>query len=85
MRKAIFGLALIGAVIAGTAAQAGDQPALSADDHAMIQPVYWGGGDCGPRCREHRWREHERWEAHRRWERHRWEERHYGYYAYPRY
>jgi hypothetical protein len=104
MRKAIFGLALFGAVIVGTSVQADGLRRPDADslpggqadslrvgqadslqgERAMLLPVYWGD-DCGPRCREYRWREHERWEAHRRWERHRWEERHYGYDAYPQY
>ena len=90
MRKAIVGLALLGAVTMGTSVQAGSlrgseagQPDTS--DRGMVLPVYWGGDDCGPRCQEHRWREHERWAAHRRWEQHRWEERHYGYYAHPQY
>ncbi len=82
MRNAILGLLLLGAATTGTAAQAGGV----ANRGAAIQPIYWSGDYCGPRCQEHQWRRHERWEARRQWQhRQRWEERRYGYYAYPRY
>lgn len=76
MRNTLFGLVVFGALAAGTAAHA--QPRL--DGQALIQPVYWNGDYCGPRCQEHRWHERERWEARREWRHHRqWEERRYGY------
>jgi hypothetical protein len=82
MRNVMLGLAFLGAMTAGVGAQAGRPSTLQ----ASIQPAYWSGDYCGPRCQEHRWRRHERWEARRHWWHHRrWEERRYGYYAYPRY
>jgi hypothetical protein len=84
MRSVLLGLALLGAVTVGTSAQAGSL----AGGQATVQPVYWSGDGCGPRCREHQWRRHERWEARRRaWHHRRWEERRYGYgyQTYPRY
>jgi hypothetical protein len=83
MRTIVLGLALMGALTAGaSAAQTGG----ILDKQATVQPVYWYGDYCGPRCQEHRaWRQHERWEGRRAWRHHRWEERRYGYYAYPRY
>jgi hypothetical protein len=81
MRKLIFGLALLGTVAVGATAQA----AGPYDGRTMVQPVYWNGDYCGPRCQEFRWRRHERWEARREWRHRRWEDRRYGYYAYPRY
>jgi hypothetical protein len=81
MRNVIFGLALLGAIGAGTAARA-ETPLARAP---TIQPVYWTGDGCGPRCQEFRWHRHERWEARREWRHRRWQERRYGYYAYPRY
>jgi hypothetical protein len=81
MRNIMLGLALVGAVTIGTGAHAAG-PLV---EQATVQPVYWNGDYCGPRCQEYRWRRHERWEARRRWWHHRrWEERRYGY-AYPRY
>ena len=77
MRNAVLGLALLGVIAIGTSAHAGEQ--------SIVQPVYWDGYGCGPRCHEHEWRRHERWEAHRAWHHRHWEERHYSYYAYPRY
>ena len=87
MRNAMLGLALLGVVAAGAAAHAETPYAESPHDgRATIQPVYWSGDYCGPRCQAYRWRRHERWETRREWRHHqRWEERHYGYYAYPRY
>ena len=82
MRKILLGLALIGTVTVGASVGAQAQPLI---ERATVQPVYWSGDYCGPRCQEFRWRRHERWEARRRWRHHRqWEERRYGY-AYPRY
>ena len=83
MRTIILGLVLTGALTAAASvAQAGG----ILDKEATVQPVYWDGDYCGPRCQEYRaWRRHERWEARRAWQYHRWEERHYGYYSYPRY
>jgi hypothetical protein len=82
MRTAIMGLALLGAVTIGTSSQASS---LSGNS-ATVQPVYWNGDYCGPRCQEHQWRRHERWEARRHsWHSRRWEERRYGYNTYPRY
>jgi hypothetical protein len=82
MRNAVLGLALVSAIAMGTSAHAGS---LSAEQ-SMVQPVYWDGYGCGPRCQEHQWRRHERWEAqHREWHHRQWEERHYGYNTYPRY
>jgi hypothetical protein len=75
MRNALLGLALLGTVAIGTSAHA---DSLSSGG-PMVQPVYYGGDYCGPRCQERR---HAHWEA--RHHRH-WEERHYGYSAYPRY
>jgi hypothetical protein len=84
MYKSIFGLALLGAVTVGTSAQAGSLPSQQA-----VQPVYWNGDYCGPRCQAHQWRRHERLEARREWHHRRWEERRSGYgypgYGYPRY
>ncbi len=77
MRNIVFGMALLGVVTVGTAAQAGS---LSAQE-ATVQPVYWNGDYCGLRCREHRWWRHEHWEARRHWHHRRWEERQYGYYG----
>jgi hypothetical protein len=81
MHNVMFGLALLGAVTVGTSAQA---DSLSSGQ-AMVQPVYWSGDYCGPRCQAHEWRRHQRWEARREWRHRHWEERHYGYNAYPRY
>jgi len=82
MRKTMLGLALLGAVAIGTSARA----ASLSDETVRVQPVYWAGDYCGPRCQEHQWRRHERWEERRQsWRQRRWEERRYGYYAYPRY
>jgi hypothetical protein len=82
MRNAILGLALLGAVAAGTAAQA----ASLSSEQATVHPVYWSGDSCGPRCQERRWQRHERWEARRQaWHHRRWEAHRYGYQAYPRY
>jgi hypothetical protein len=81
MRNAILGLALLGALGLGTSAHA-DSPSSGL---ATVQPVYWNGDGCGPRCRAHQWRRHERWEARRFWHHHRWEERRYGYGTGPRY
>lgn len=78
MRTAILGLALLGAVTAGASAYA-DSPR---NEQVLVQPVYWSGDYCGPRCQEHRWRMHERWEHHHYWHHH-W--RPYGYYGQPRY
>ena len=81
MRSALLGLGFLSAIAIGTSAHAGN---LSGEQ-SMVQPVYYDGYGCGPRCQEHQWRRHERWEAHREWHHRRWEERHYGYNAYPRY
>jgi hypothetical protein len=80
MYRAIFGLALLGAVLSGTSARA-ESPS---SEQATVQPIYWAADYCGPRCQAHRWRRHERWETRRSWHHRRWEERRYGY-AYPRY
>jgi hypothetical protein len=76
MRYVILTLALLGGIGAGTTAQA----AAPVSGQAAIQPVYWSGDYCGPRCQEHRWWNHRRWESHRRWE-----ERRYGYRPYYHY
>jgi hypothetical protein len=82
MRKAILGLALLGAVAMGTSARA----ASLSGETAIVQPVYWAGDYCDPRCQEHQWRRHERWEERRHsWRQRRWEDRRYGYNTYPRY
>jgi hypothetical protein len=81
MRSAIFGLALFGAAVMGTSAQA----ANLSNEQSLVQSVYWDGGYCGPRCQEHRWWRHQRWEARRHYWHHRqWNEPSYGYYAPPR-
>jgi hypothetical protein len=81
MRSAILGLALLGATAAGTSAHAGSLP----NEQALLQPVYWSGDYCGPRCQEHQWRRHERWEERRHYWHHHWGWRPYGYYGQPRY
>ena len=81
MRSIMLGLALLGAVGVGTTARAADVY----DGRATVQPVYWNGESCGPRCQAREWRRHERWEARREWRHRRWEDRRYGYNAYPRY
>lgn len=85
MRIILLGLALAGAMTVTAGANAVERPRVPAIEPTTIQPVYWDGGYCGPRCQEFRWRRHERWEARRAWRHRRWEERHYGYYGYPRY
>lgn len=75
MRITVLSLALLGGLTQGVSAQAAVPP----NEPATIQPVYWSGDYCGPRCQEHQWRRHERWEARRQWWHHRhWEERQYG-------
>jgi hypothetical protein len=82
MRTAMLGLALLGAVTIGTSVQARSP----VSEQAAVQPVYWNGDYCGPRCQERQWRRQERREARREyWHQRRWEERRYGYYGYPRY
>ncbi len=81
MRNAILGLALLGAIGLGTTARAED----AYTGRATVQPVYWSGDYCGPRCQAHRWRQHERWEARREWRHRHWDEHRYGYYRYPGY
>lgn len=82
MRNALLGLVLLGATVLGTSAQAVALPS----QQTTVQPVYWSGEYCGPRCQAHQWRRHQRWEARRDYWRHRhWEERRYGYSQYPRY
>jgi hypothetical protein len=82
MHKIMLGLAFLGAVTVGSSAYA----EIQSGDQGTVQPIYWNGDYCGPRCQEHQWRLHERREAFRQERRHRhWEERHSGYYGYPRY
>jgi hypothetical protein len=81
MRSAIFGLALLGATAMGTSAQA----AILSNQQSLVQPVYWDGGYCGPRCQEHRWWRRQRWEARHYWHHRQWNGPSYGYYAPPRY
>jgi hypothetical protein len=82
MRNALLGVALLGAITIGTSAQA----SRLTTEQATVQPVYWRGDYCGPRCQERQWRRHERWEARRHyWHHRRWEQQRYGYYGYPRY
>jgi|1186.fasta_scaffold1052253_1 hypothetical protein len=83
MRNAVFVLALVGGMSVGTAVQADGPP----NQQPTVQPIYWSGDYCGPRCREHRWWRHHRWEARRHgWHHRQWEgRRYYGYYPYPRY
>jgi hypothetical protein len=76
MRPVILALALLGSIGAGATAHAADLPG----GQATIQPVYWSGDYCGPRCQEHRYWRHRHWESHRRWE-----ERRYSYHPYYRY
>jgi hypothetical protein len=76
MRHVILVFALLGGIGAGATAHAADR----LDEPATIQPIYWSGDYCGPRCQEHRWWRHRRWESHRRWE-----ERRYSYHLYNRY
>jgi hypothetical protein len=82
MRSAILGLALLSAAAIGTSAQA----ANPSHEQSLVQPVYWDGGYCGPRCQAHQWRRHERWEARRHdWHHRQWNGRSYSYHAPPRY
>src|SRR4051794_27555642 len=83
MRSAMVGLALLGAAVMGTSAQA----ATPADEQSLLHPVWWDGGYdsdyCGPRCQEHRWWRQQRWEARRQyWQQRQWD---YNYYVQPRY
>jgi hypothetical protein len=81
MRSALVGLALLGAAVMGTPAKADTLP----PGQSLIQPVYWDGTYCGPRCQEHRWWQQQRREARRhQWREHQWDRPGYGYYAQPR-
>jgi hypothetical protein len=83
MRRYLLGIALLGGLTAGISARAASPPT----EQATVQPVYWNGDHCGPRCqeRQRQWRRHEQWEARREWHHRQWQDRRYGYQTYPRY
>jgi hypothetical protein len=75
MRNIMAGFAVLGSLAIGTVAATAHPLAVPpVGPSVAVHQSDWDGGECGPRCQEHRREARE--QEHRRWEHQRWEESH---------